>query len=151
MITRRIFLKDGGLALVSLGFAPAFVARAVATTNGSGKTLITIFQRGAVDGLNMIVPFGERDYYAARPTLAIAPPRNTGWVILRSSDLLTKLENWVGVGAPVNALGCSNPARLNPACPVKFTTGRQFDNACGTLSSVARNSARWANSCGLLL
>jgi uncharacterized protein (DUF1501 family) len=36
--------------------------------------LVTIFQRGAVDGLNMIVPFGERDYYSARPSIAIARP-----------------------------------------------------------------------------
>ncbi|MEN3337322.1 MAG: hypothetical protein V7647_998 [Acidobacteriota bacterium] len=74
MISRRIFLKNGGLALVSLGFAPAFVARAVASANARGQTLITIFQRGAVDGLNMIVPFAERDYYSSRPTLAIARP-----------------------------------------------------------------------------
>jgi uncharacterized protein (DUF1501 family) len=75
MISRRIFLKDGALALVSLGFAPTFLAR---TVEGIGaarqKVLIAIFQRGAVDGLNMIVPFGEPDYYAARPTLAIAKP-----------------------------------------------------------------------------
>ena len=75
MIPRRIFLKDGALALVSLGFAPTFLAR---TVNGMGaarqKVLITIFQRGAVDGLNMIVPFGDRDYYASRPSLAIARP-----------------------------------------------------------------------------
>lgn len=74
MVTRRIFLKDGGLALVSLGFAPTFLARTVALGAERQKVLITIFQRGAVDGLNMIVPFGERDYYASRPTLAIARP-----------------------------------------------------------------------------
>ena len=75
MISRRIFLKDGAMALVSLGFAPTFLAR---TVEGLGaqrqKILITIFQRGAVDGLNMIIPFGEQDYYASRPTLAIAKP-----------------------------------------------------------------------------
>src|SRR5215218_5757632 len=75
MISRRIFLKDGALALVSLGFAPTFLARTVEGAQASRqKILITIFQRGAVDGLNMIVPFGERDYYTARPTLAIARP-----------------------------------------------------------------------------
>src|SRR5262245_30734118 len=75
MISRRIFLKNGGLALVSLGFAPEFLARTVAAAGSPGKrVLITIFQRGAVDGLNMIVPFGERDYYSARPSIAIAPP-----------------------------------------------------------------------------
>ena len=74
MVTRRIFLKDGGLALVSLGFAPTFLARTVAAGAARQKVLITIFQRGAVDGLNMIVPFMEREYYAARPSLAIARP-----------------------------------------------------------------------------
>jgi uncharacterized protein (DUF1501 family) len=74
MITRRIFLKNGGLALVSLGFAPTFLARTVAAGAARQKVLITIFQRGAVDGLNMIVPFTEREYYALRPTLALARP-----------------------------------------------------------------------------
>jgi uncharacterized protein (DUF1501 family) len=74
MISRRVFMKNGGLALVSLGFAPEFLARTVAVAESRRKVLITIFQRGAVDGLNMIVPFGERDYYAARPSIAIARP-----------------------------------------------------------------------------
>lgn len=75
MLSRRIFLKNGGLALVSLGFAPEFLARTVAAAGTTRKrVLITIFQRGAVDGLNMIVPFAERDYYAARPTLALGRP-----------------------------------------------------------------------------
>ncbi len=59
---------------MSLGFAPQFLARAVAEAAPRRKVLVTIFQRGAVDGLNMIVPFGERDYYSARPSIAIARP-----------------------------------------------------------------------------
>lgn len=74
MIARRVFLKNGGMALVSLGLAPEFLARTAAAALPRKRVLVTIFQRGAVDGLNMIVPFGERDYYAARPTIAIAPP-----------------------------------------------------------------------------
>ena len=74
MISRRVFMKNGGLALVSLGFAPEFLARTVAAAESRRKVLITIFQRGAVDGLNMIVPFGEREYYTARPSIAIARP-----------------------------------------------------------------------------
>jgi uncharacterized protein (DUF1501 family) len=74
MISRRLFLKDGGLALVSLGFAPAFLARAAAASDARRKVLIAIFQRGAVDGLNMVVPFREREYYAARPSIAIGRP-----------------------------------------------------------------------------
>jgi uncharacterized protein (DUF1501 family) len=74
MMTRRIFLKNGSLALVSLGFTPAFIARTAEAAQGRQKILIAIFQRGAVDGLNMVVPFGEQAYYAARPSIAIPRP-----------------------------------------------------------------------------
>jgi hypothetical protein len=74
MIDRRVFLKNGSLAMVSLGFAPAFVARAAEAAQSQKKVLVAIFQRGAVDGLNMVVPFGERAYYANRPSIAIARP-----------------------------------------------------------------------------
>ena len=75
MFSRRVFMKNGGLALLSLGFAPAFLARTVeAAGSPRRKVLITIFQRGAVDGLNMVVPFGEKDYYAARPSIAVPRP-----------------------------------------------------------------------------
>ncbi|HEY7057536.1 MAG TPA: hypothetical protein VH458_13470, partial [Vicinamibacterales bacterium] len=75
MFSRRVFLKNGGLALVSLGFAPAFLTRTVEAAGSSRrKVLIAIFQRGAVDGLNMVVPFGEREYYAARPSIAVPRP-----------------------------------------------------------------------------
>ena len=76
MISRRVFLKDGAFALVSLGLAPSFLTR---TAFAQGRTararqLIAIFQRGAVDGLNMVVPFGEGEYYKARPSIAIVRP-----------------------------------------------------------------------------
>jgi uncharacterized protein (DUF1501 family) len=80
---RRFFLKSGGLALASVGVvggAPSFLKRVVqaqgvtAAANGKRKTLISIFQRGAVDGLNMVVPHGERAYYELRPQIAIAQP-----------------------------------------------------------------------------
>src|SRR6476620_4318426 len=74
MISRRIFLKNGSLALVSLGFAPAFIAQAAKAADARKKVLVAVFQRGAVDGLNMIVPFGDNEYYKARPTLAIPKP-----------------------------------------------------------------------------
>lgn len=75
MISRRVLLRNGGLALVSLGFAPSFLARTVAAAGRARqKVLITIFQRGAVDGLNVVVPFGENTYYQVRPTIAIPRP-----------------------------------------------------------------------------
>jgi len=79
MISRRVFLKNGSFAMVSLGFAPSFLARTAfaAAPARRSKQLIAIFQRGAVDGLSVVVPFGENDYYRARPSIAIARP-NTG-------------------------------------------------------------------------
>jgi uncharacterized protein (DUF1501 family) len=78
MINRRAFLKNGSLALVTLGFAPGFIARTVQAARARQKLLVAIFQRGAVDGLNMVVPFGDRAYYAARPSIAIAAPGTRG-------------------------------------------------------------------------
>lgn len=72
-MNRRIFLKNGTLALVSLGFAPAFIAETAAAAQ-KRKILVAIFQRGAVDGLNMVVPFGDQAYYGSRPSIAIARP-----------------------------------------------------------------------------
>ena len=80
-MNRRFFLKSGGIALASVGVslsAPSFLERVVmgreALAGGRRKVLIAIFQRGAVDGLNMVVPFGETDYYNARPSIAIPKP-----------------------------------------------------------------------------
>jgi len=76
MTSRRVFVKNGAFALVSLGFAPSFVARTAFAAGASArsKRLIAIFQRGAVDGLNVVVPFGDKEYYRARPAIAIARP-----------------------------------------------------------------------------
>jgi uncharacterized protein (DUF1501 family) len=72
--SRRLFMRQGAMALVTLGFAPSFVGRAAAAAGTRRKLLITVFQRGAVDGLNMVVPYGESEYYRARPSIAIARP-----------------------------------------------------------------------------
>jgi uncharacterized protein (DUF1501 family) len=123
VISRRIFLKNGGLALVSLGFAPAFLARTAAAANARRRVLITIFQRGAVDGLNMIVPFGERDYYAARPTLAIAPPRS-------SADAAIDLDGFFGLHprlAPLKPLFDARQLAIVHACGSPDGTRSHFD------------------------
>ena len=78
-MNRRFFLKSGGIALASVGMsisAPAFLERVVLgnPAGGKRKTLIAIFQRGAVDGLNMVVPYGESSYYDWRSTIAIQKP-----------------------------------------------------------------------------
>jgi len=72
---RRVFLRDGALALVTLGLSPSLVRRTVfgaelrAATKK--KTLICLFQRGAADALNVVVPFGDAEYFRLRPNIAV--------------------------------------------------------------------------------
>src|SRR5947207_14131274 len=76
-INRRVFVKSGVLALLALGAPPEFMTRSLlAQTHGAErkKTLICIFQRGAVDGLNMVVPVGERAYYRGGSSIAVPTP-----------------------------------------------------------------------------
>lgn len=73
--SRRYFLKQGGVAMVGLSAMPAFLQRAVAATPmPNKKQLVVLFQRGAADGLNIVVPFAEPNYYRLRPTIAIPQP-----------------------------------------------------------------------------
>ncbi len=84
---RRGFVKAAGLALFALGLDPIFLTRAAhAITRGERavarrKTLICIFQRGAADGLSMIVPHGEPIYYRERSRIAIPRPGRPGGVL----------------------------------------------------------------------
>lgn len=75
MTHRRGFLRAAGMTIGMLGAAPVWLARAAdAGGNPRRKILIAIFQRGAADGLNIVVPFTEKRYYELRPSIAIAPP-----------------------------------------------------------------------------
>ena len=81
---RRVFMKSGAMALVTMGLSPSFLRRTAygaellrgAATGGNarGKTLICLFQRGAADALNVVVPHGDAAYYRLRPNIAIARP-----------------------------------------------------------------------------
>jgi uncharacterized protein (DUF1501 family) len=79
---RRVFLKSGALALVTMGLSPSFLRRtafgAELRAGAKGKTLICLFQRGAADALNVVVPHGEAEYYRLRPNIAIQRPNVTG-------------------------------------------------------------------------
>ena len=73
-ITRRTFLKGGAMAVVGTAAIPTFLTRAALGTgesNSKGKRLVVIFQRGAADGLNIVVPHAERAYYHMRPSINI--------------------------------------------------------------------------------
>jgi len=116
-ITRRVFLRNSALAVVGTTAVPAFLTRAAygATESGVGnKRLVVIFQRGAADGLNIVVPHGERAYYNMRPSINI--PRNAvldldGFFGLHPS--LAPLQPIWNQGhlAIVHAAGSPNPTR----------------------------------------
>ena len=77
-ITRRAFMRNGAMAIVGTSAIPAFLSRSVmaqtAALTGSKKKLVVLFQRGAADGLNIVVPYSENSYYQMRPSIAI--PQN---------------------------------------------------------------------------
>src|SRR5215472_236987 len=74
-ITRRAFLRNSALAVVGTAAVPSFLTRAAFGAIDAGtrnKRLVVIFQRGAADGLNIVVPHGESQYYAMRPSINIS-------------------------------------------------------------------------------
>src|SRR5580692_9718434 len=75
-ISRRYFLKSGGIAMLGMASLPSFLQRAVAATvSPNKKKMVVLFQRGAMDGLNVVVPFAEPNYYQMRPSIAIPAPQ----------------------------------------------------------------------------
>ncbi len=83
MFTRRYFLRCSALAMAGLGAAPSWLLRAAAQDGRKRKILVAIFQRGAADGLNVVIPFFEKLYYEMRPTIAVPQPgKNNGGIDL---------------------------------------------------------------------
>src|SRR5829696_5070008 len=129
-MNRRVFMKSGAMALATMGLNPTFLRRTVfaqdllkgAALNGNarGKVLIVLFQRGAADALNVVVPHGEGAYYKMRPTIAI--PRPVAGSAQSAIDLdgffglhpsLSPLKQlWDdGILAPVHAVGSPSNTR----------------------------------------
>ncbi len=150
--SRRYFLKQGGIGLVGLSTMPAFLQRAVASTPTDGKKqLVVLFQRGAADGLNIVVPFAEPNYYRMRPTIAIpAPRRGTGDTVLDLDGFFGLHPGLVALAplfeknqlAIVQAAGSPDPTRshfdaqdyMESGTPgVKATEDGWLDRAIGTV------------------
>ncbi len=150
--SRRFFLKQGGIGLVGLSTMPAFLQRAVASTPAAGKKqLVVVFQRGAADGLNIVVPFAEPNYYRMRPTIAIPAPKRGG------ADTAIDLDGFFGLHpsmasfaslfqkkelAIVHAAGSPDPTRshfdaqdyMESGTPgLKATEDGWLDRAIGTI------------------
>lgn len=116
--SRRFFLRSSGLALVGFGFCPGFLRRALAETASSRKkVLVTIFQRGAVDGLSMVPPYGEPLYYGLRPSIAIPPTGEDS--VIRLDDTFGLHPALAGLKGPwdagslaiVHSAGSPDPTR----------------------------------------
>jgi uncharacterized protein (DUF1501 family) len=129
-MNRRFFLKSGSIALASVGVslsAPSFLERIVlgnGVTAGNRKTLIAIFQRGAVDGLNMVVPFGEANYYELRPSIAIPKPQSG------NGDAAINLDGFFGLHpslSPFKPLWDSNRLAIIHASGSPDNTRSHFD------------------------
>ncbi len=125
---RRVFVKSGALALVTMGLSPSFLRRTALGMElraaAKGKTLICLFQRGAADALNVVVPHGEKAYYALRPSIAIPRPNGLGRGV--SADSAIDLDGFFGLHpalaplkplydrrmlAPVHAVGSPSSTR----------------------------------------
>ncbi|AOS43655.1 hypothetical protein Verru16b_00707 [Lacunisphaera limnophila] len=125
-ISRRFFVKQGALAFASLGagalLGPAFVRAAALSAEGrksagGRRTLVCVFQRGAADGLSMVVPYGDRDYYRLRGEIALAAPaRAAGAAGVLDLDghfglhpALRGLHELYGAGELAVLHACGNP------------------------------------------
>src|SRR3954469_17360589 len=129
-MNRRAFVRSGALSFVTLGLAPTFLRRsawagelakgAATYGNARGKVLICLFQRGAADALNMVVPHGDPAYYRLRPAIAVPRPVNGNALTAIDLDghfglhpsLAPMKELWDrGLLAPVNAVGSPSNTR----------------------------------------
>src|SRR5207248_255154 len=124
MITRRTLLKAGGCALVAYAGAPRFLLRAAHAAEASGKVLVAIFQRGAVDGLSMVMPYGDSGYAGVRPSIGLQPPRRG------ESERATDLDGFFALHpalAPLIPLWQSRALAVVHACGSPDVTRSHFD------------------------
>jgi uncharacterized protein (DUF1501 family) len=103
--SRRYFLKSTGLAMASFAAAPSFLVRtamaqdSAAVSSGKDRPiLIAVFQRGAADGVSMVVPFGDRAYAAARPQIAVSAPGSS------NAEAAIDLDGFFGFHPSLNPL-----------------------------------------------
>jgi uncharacterized protein (DUF1501 family) len=124
--SRRYFMKQGGVAMVGMSMMPAFLRRAIAATPmPNKKQFVVLFQRGAADGLNIVVPFAEPNYYRLRPSIAIPQP-NRG----NNGDSAIDLDGYFGLHpslAPLATLFHKNQLAIVHAAGSPDPTRSHFD------------------------
>jgi uncharacterized protein (DUF1501 family) len=124
--SRRYFMKQGGVAMVGMSMMPAFLQRAIAATPmPNKKQFVVLFQRGAADGLNIVVPFAEPNYYRLRPSIAIPQPKRGN-----NGDSAIDLDGYFGLHpslAPLEALFHKNQLAIVHAAGSPDPTRSHFD------------------------
>jgi uncharacterized protein (DUF1501 family) len=128
-ISRRIFLRNSAIAMAGVGTAPLWLQRAAfaqTTTGQRRKVLVAIFQRGAADGLNIVIPHGEQRYYDLRPTISV--PRPTADIA--KEDSVIDLDGMFGLHpslAPLKPLWDSHQLAIVHAAGSPDPTRSHFD------------------------
>lgn len=149
MLSRRGFLKAGGLTLFGVGLMggiPGFLAEAAASLKIESpykkkKTLVCIFQRGAMDGLMAVTPFTDQYLKEARPTLFMSAAKNAGKTPLIDLDGHFGLHPSMKAFEPmflekrlaiVHGIGSPNPTRSHFDAQDYMESGTPFNK--GTAS-----------------
>jgi uncharacterized protein (DUF1501 family) len=142
-LNRRVFLKSSAIGMVSLcaGDPPRFLQRLLAGVAGAApiqdrrKTLVAIFQRGAMDGLMAVPPFGDDGIHTLRPRLAMSlfdPDAEARLLDLGSGfgmhPALAPLETLYSDGAlaVVHGVGSPNTTRSHFDAQDYMETGTPF-------------------------
>ena len=117
VLSRRHLLRHAASASLAGCLLPSFALRRAGATTGPNRVLVCLFQRGAVDGLNMVVPYREPAYYSRRPSIAVPPPNQGGAIDLDGTfalhPALSALHPYFVRGelAVVHACGSTDPTR----------------------------------------
>jgi uncharacterized protein (DUF1501 family) len=104
MLNRRLFIRNSALAMIGAGAAPLWLERALYAADAPSprkKILVAIFQRGAADGLNIVVPHAENRYYELRPTIAVPRPSQAAG---QREDAAIDLDGFFGLHPSLAAL-----------------------------------------------
>ncbi|MDE2293732.1 MAG: hypothetical protein KGL53_16750, partial [Elusimicrobia bacterium] len=135
-LTRRRFLAQGGALAAGLAGLPAWLTRAAFALDRPRRRLVVLFQRGAADGLNIVVPWSEPRYASLRPTIGLKRPGADGGCLDLDGRfglhpaLAPLLPLWKeGSFAVVHAAGSPDPTRSHFDAQDYMETGRPGSKA----------------------
>ena len=147
---KRRQLLQAGIATASTlvtvgshGWLVESAAQGLTTSALRPKRLIVIFLRGAVDGLNVVIPYQEAAYYQARSTIAIPQPGKAGGAIDLDGQfglhpaLAAVMPLWQARSlAFVHSAGSPDPTRSHFEAQAKMESG---------ITDAQKSSDGWMN------